>query len=95
MHGHRISDLIELDAPVLRTTSTVAQAALLMAQYGVDALAVVDANRHVVGVLTGGDIVRLVGATGDSRPSRVAVRSPGPCASGTLASGGPPRIART
>jgi len=60
LQTHRVGQLVGRDCAAVWPEATVAEAAATMLRHGVDAVAVLDEGRHLLGVLTGGDIVRLV-----------------------------------
>jgi CBS domain-containing protein len=60
---HRlVQEVIDTVAPVVLVTSTVGAAASAMQQHHTDAVAVVDDQRRVQGILTAGDLIALLAA---------------------------------
>ncbi|MCX8071598.1 MAG: CBS domain-containing protein [Candidatus Binatia bacterium] len=72
--AHSAETTLERLRPVARTAldSTIFDAAHLMYESGTDALAVVDANQQLVGVLGARDIVAVLGL--GLEPARLTVR---------------------
>lgn len=61
---HLVRDLLApaREAPAVPESATVTDAARMMVRHGTDAVTVVDRAGEIVGVVTGGDIIRLVAA---------------------------------
>lgn len=64
LRRRRVGELLRHTSPAIEPDVTVAQTAILMAAYGVDALPVVDAGQRPLGIVTDADIVTLVGLAG-------------------------------
>jgi CBS domain-containing protein len=65
MRSRRVSDVVEIDTPVLRPDATVQEAAELIADLDVEAVPVVDTSKRLVGLVTPAELVRLI-----ARPPR-------------------------
>jgi CBS domain-containing protein len=69
LQDHRVGTIIDRDFAAVPPDATVAEAAATMLRHGVDAVAVLDPTGRVLGVLTGGDIVRLVASVNVDAPT--------------------------
>jgi CBS domain-containing protein len=80
MTNRYISDIVEDQDPLmLRPDATVAQACECMCERHVGAVLVADSARHLVGIFTGRDAVRMLGRGCDARHTRLeSVMTRGP-----------------
>jgi CBS domain-containing protein len=56
-----VGDLMDADAPALGPSATVEDAATIMVDQQVSRIPVIDEQRHVLGIVTRGDIVEVMG----------------------------------
>ena len=55
-----VRSVVEPEPPVVGEEASVAEAARLMRRTGVDAVAIVDADRRPIGIVTGSDLVTIL-----------------------------------
>ena len=71
----RVQDLMTTDVLTVRTAAPLKDAAALLAEHRISGLPVVDGDRHVLGVLSEGDILfKESGATRPAQSAREAAR---------------------
>ena len=69
----QVKELMTLDVTTVRSTTPIKEAAALLAEHRISGLPVVDADRHVLGVLSERDIIELAGKTAGEAMSAPAL----------------------
>jgi CBS domain-containing protein len=69
----QVKELMTIDVTTVRSTTSIKEAAALLAEHRISGLPVVDADRHVLGVLSERDIIELAGKTAGEAMSAPAL----------------------
>ena len=69
----QVKELMTIDVTTVRSTTPIKEAAALLAEHRISGLPVVDADRHVLGVLSERDIIELAGKTAGEAMSAPAL----------------------